>query len=121
MSDLGAVNAELGGLADDVKRALTNIFRYVLLNGKFGPIDHQHRSENFGGFYVNSTTATSTSEFSIQHGMGRVPYLMDVKTDLSAVGAGTPILRVSRAADGQRVYLKADAGSTNMPFSLYLE
>jgi len=30
-------------------------------------------------------------------------------------------VRVSRIADGQRVYLKADAGSTNAVFALLLE
>src|SRR5262245_30520052 len=121
MSVPGFVESLFGGLDPDLKRVLIEAFREVMLNGRLGPIDHQVKSENFQAFYVNSTTAASTGEFSIVHGMGRTPYLMKIVTDLSAVGAGTPTLRVSRAADGQRIYLKADAGSTSLPFTVYLE
>lgn len=117
----GFVEALLGGLTADVKRALVEVFRYVLPNGRFGPISHQTKSESFQAYYVNSTTDSSTGEFSIVHGMGRTPYLGVMVVDLGAVGARTPILTVSRLADAQRVYLKADAGSTNAPFSLLLE
>lgn len=117
----GYVESLLGGLQQDVKRVLTESFRYVLPNGKFGPVAHQQKSENFQAYYVTSTTATSTGEFSIVHGLGRVPYFFLVVGDLSAIGSGVPVLRVSRAADGQRVYFKAEAGSTNMPFSVLLE
>jgi hypothetical protein len=111
----------LGGLDDPIKKSFTNIFRYLVPNTKWGPISHQAKSENFGGVYLQSTTATSTSEFSIVHGLGRTPYLMAPVADLTAVGSGMPTLRVSRAADGSRVYLKADAGSTNLPFAIYVE
>ena len=55
------------------------------------------------------------------HGLGRIPYLAVPTLDVSAVGAKLPILSVSRAADAQRVYFKADAGSTGAVFSVYLE
>lgn len=117
----GYTDSLVGGLAEDIKRSLTEAFRYVLKAFQFGPVDHQKKAGNFDAFWVNSTTAASTGEFNVAHGMGRAPYLAKVVMDLTAVGAGMPILRVSRAADGQRVYFKADAGSTNMPFTLYLE
>lgn len=121
MAVSGYVESLLGGLPADVKRALTEAFRYVLPNGRFGPIDHQTKSESFQAFYVNSTTATSTGEFSIVHGMGRTPYLCVPVLDIGSSNTKLPVLTVTRAADAQRVYLKADAGSTNAVFTLLLE
>jgi hypothetical protein len=121
MAASGFVDSLLGGLETATKKVLTEAFRYVLRSLTMGPVDHQVKAGNFDAFYVVSTTATSTGEFSIVHGMGRTPYLAKIATDLSLVGSGMPTLRVSRAADSVRVYLKADAGSTNMVFGLYLE
>lgn len=121
MAVSGYLESLLGGLPADVKRVLTEAFRYVLPNGRFGPIEHQTKSESFQAYYVTSTTATSTSEFSIVHGMGRTPYLAVRLLDVGSSNTGDPVLRVPRPADAQRVYLKADAGSTNMVFSLLLE
>lgn len=119
MSTPGYVESLLGGL--EAKRALTEVFRYVLPNGRFGPVDHQTKSESFQAYYVNSTTDTSTGEFSIVHGLGRTPYLAIPVLNLGSSATKLPVLTVSRPADGQRVYLKADAGSTNALFSLLLE
>lgn len=105
----------------DIKKALTNLLTYLVPNLRVGPIEHQTKSENFQNYWVNSTSDASTGEFSILHGMGRTPYAARVFLDLSVVGAKAPVLTVSRAADAQRVYLKADAGSTNAPFTLLLE
>lgn len=121
MAQIGFVTSLLGGLDAGLKRALTEIFQYILPNNRFGPVAHQTKSESFQAFYVNSTTAASTSEFSILHGIGRTPYVAVPVIPLDQVGAKTVLLTVSRAADAQRVYLKADAGSTNAPFSLLLE
>jgi hypothetical protein len=117
----GYVEALLGGLEANTKRALTEVFRYVLPNGKWGPVDHQTKSESFQGYYVSSTTASSTGEFSIVHGMGRTPYLCIPIVPLDVVGARSIPLTVTRAADGQRIYLKTEAGSTSAACFLYLE
>lgn len=117
----GYTEALLGGLPSDVKRVLTELMRYVLPNGRFGPIDHQTKSESFQAYYVNSTSGGSTSEFSIVHGMGRTPYLALPVMPLDVVGARTIPLTVTRAADGQRVYVKTEAGFTSAPFTLFLE
>ena len=121
MAITGYVESLLGGLEGNTKRVLTEAFRYVLPNGKFGPVDHQTKSESFQAYYVNSTSATSTGEFSIQHGMGRTPYLAVPVLALDVIGARMIPLTVTRAADSQRVYLKTEAGSTSAPFSLLLE
>ena len=102
-----------------MKKTFTNVFTYLVPNLRFGPIEHQTKAENFIGFYVNSTTAASTGEFSVLHGMGRTPYLLKPVLPLDVVGAAIVPLEVSRAADAQRVYLKST--STSAPISLYLE
>src|SRR3990172_785306 len=87
---------------------------------RFGPVDSA-KAENFNGFNVTSTTATSTSEFSIEHGMGRAPYRAMPALDLNVIGASIVPLTVTRAADHRRIYVKTDAGSTGREFSLYVE
>ena len=113
--------AELGGLPADTKKVLTNLFTYLVPNLRFGPVDHQTKAENFQAYFVESTTAASTGEFSIQHGLGRTPYLAIPVLPLDLVGAQLVPLTVTRAADGQRVYLKTEAGYTSAPVALLLE
>ena len=121
MAVSGFAESLLGGVEPGLKRVLTELVRYVLPNSRFGPVDHQTKSESFQAYYVNSTTASSTGEFNIVHGMGRVPYLALAVLPLDSSLTAFPVLRVTRPADGQRVYLKADPGSTNTPFTLLLE
>lgn len=116
----GFAEALLGGLDTDIKRVLTELVRYVLPNSKFGPPDHQVKSESFQAYYVLSTTAsTSNDEFSILHGMGRIPYTALPFLDLASTGAQLLGLTVTRAADAQRVYLRST--SVSAPFVLLLE
>ena len=117
----GFVDALLGGLDANTKRALQEVFRYVLPNGRFGPVEHQGKTENFQGYYLSSTTSDSTSEFSVVHGLGRSPYLVMPVLPLDVIGARTVPLTVTRAADANRVYLKTEAGSTSAAFAVYLE
>ena len=120
MAITGYVESLLGGLEGNTKRVLTEAFRYVLPNGKFGPVDHQTKSESFQAYYVNSTTSsTADQEFSVVHGLGRTPYLVVPVLPLDVVGAKTVRLEVSRAADGQRVYFKSPEVSA--PISLLVE
>ena len=122
MADIGYVRASLGGIADaTTKRVLTNIFEHILGNIRFGEPEHQTRAENFQAYYLTSTTAASTGEFSIAHGLNATPKVAVQVIDLQTVGSKFPQLEVSRAADSQRIYLKATAGSTSMPFTLLVE
>lgn len=121
MAATGYLDSLIGGLADDVKKALKQAFTYILTNVQVGPIDHQKRAGNLFGHWVNSTTATSTSEFSVLHGIGSAPQAAIIGLDVGSSGSKTPILTVTRPADAMRIYLKADSGSTNAPFSIYLE
>ena len=121
MSSPGYVESLIGGLEATTKRALVEAFRYILPNTNFGPVEHQTKAVNFQGYYVVSTAAASTGEFSIVHGLGRTPYLALPVVPLDLVGARAIPLTVTRAADGQRVYLKTEAGSTSAVFALYVE
>jgi hypothetical protein len=121
MAILGYVESLIGGLDANTRRSLTEVFRYLLPNTRFGPVSHQTKSESFQAYYVNSTTPTSTGEFSIVHGLERVPYLALPVLPMDHVGARLVPLTVTRAADASRVYLKTEAGSTSTPFSLLVE
>lgn len=108
MANPSYVDSLLGGLAADMRVAFKNVFTYVLGNLRFGPVAHQTRCENFQSYYLTSTTpGTANQEFSIAHGLGRIPYLVLPVLPLDQVNAQTVNLSVSRAADSNRVYLKS--------------
>jgi len=120
VSALGGLEAIVGGLEDKTKKTMVELLRALVPFLRFGPLDSA-KAENFNGFNVTSTTATSTSEFSIEHGMGRAPYRAMPVIDLSVVGSRLVPLTVTRAADARRVYVKTESGFTNAEFSLYVE
>lgn len=120
-ASVGYLKALFGTLPSDIRKVFDQMAEHLLNNFQFGPVEHQRRATNFQSYYVNSTTPTSTGEFSIQHGLGKVPYLAIPVLDLSAVHSKWPLLEVSRAPDESRLYFKAAAGSTNVVFSLLVE
>ena len=116
----GLVESLLGGVAPDLKRALVEVFRYVLPTGRFGPVEHQTKLESFQAYYANSTTSsTANDEFSIVHGLGRTPYLAQQVLSLESSGGQFVRLTVSRPADSQRVYLRSPEVSA--PIAVILE
>lgn len=87
-----------------------------------GAVDPMNKkATNFQWYHQVSTTAASTSEFTIAHGMDRTPQVAILTLDLSQPGAKIVPLEVARSADSRRIYLKVSAGSTNTPFSLLVE
>lgn len=96
------------------------VFRALVPNLRFGPFATA-RAENFQGYKVTSTTATSTGEFSVEHGMGYAPYLLLPLLNVGSSATAIVPLTVTRPADKVRLYLKTEAGSTNKVFSIYLE
>jgi hypothetical protein len=122
VADIGYVRAQLKGISDvATQRVLTTVFEHILGNLRLGEPDHQTRAENFQAYFLSSTTASDTGEFSIAHGLNATPKLALQVIDLQAVGAKAPQLEVSRVADARRIYLKAAAGSTNAAFTLLVE
>jgi hypothetical protein len=112
MATPGYIDTLTGGLDAPLKVALKRIFEYVLRNLRLGPVVHQGRTENLQAYYlVGTTPATANEEFSIAHGLGRVPYVLLPVVSLDSVGQSLVPLTVSRAADASRVYLTSSSTS----------
>lgn len=121
MAPLGGLEALIGSLPADTKRVFTEVLRALVPFLRFGPVTHQQKAENFASFAIVSTTATSTGEFSIAHGLGRAPYRAQMVLDLTSSGMEFVPLRVTRPADASRIYLKTKDGSTGAVFALQIE
>lgn len=121
MAQLGGLEPLVGSFPADIKRGMVELLRAMVPFLRFGPVDHQTKCENMAGITLVSTTADSTGEFSIQHGLGRAPFRAMPCVDLNSSGMETVLLRVARPADASRIYFRAEAGSTNKVFALYVE
>jgi hypothetical protein len=112
MATPGYVESLIGGLEADLRGALKRVFDYVLRNLRFGPVTNQVRTENFQAYYYTTTTpATANEEFSVAHGLGRVPYVLIPVLSLDSINQAIVPLQVSRAADASRFYLKSSSTS----------
>ena len=108
MATSSYVESLMGGLDRDLRAAFKRVFEYVLNNLRFGPPAHQVRAENLQAYYLTSTTpGTANEEFSILHGLGRVPYVMIPVVPTEQVGAASVTLQITRVADASRVYLRS--------------
>lgn len=117
MSDLGFVLRELQGLPVADRVIFTRIFTDVLKNMRIGhPIGTQPDPlTNFaGGFFAATTASVANTEFSIQHGFGRVPYLLHPVLPLDQLNAQIVPLKVTRVADDKRVYLSSSVVSASI-------
>lgn len=121
MASLGGLEALIGSLPADTKRVMTELLRALVPFLRYGPISHQGKAENFASWAIVSTTATSTGEFSVAHGLGRAPFRACQVVDLNSSGMEFVLMRVSRPADASRLYFRAEAGSTNKVFGLQIE
>lgn len=112
MADIGAVEAYLAALPPEQKVALKQAFQYVLNNLAFGAVEHQTRATNFQAYYLEGTTSSvAHTEFTIAHGLGRIPHTLIPVAALGSVGAQLVPLTVSRAADANRIYLTSSSTS----------
>lgn len=122
MADKGYVLALLRRIPDAATRiALEQAFTHLMDNIRIGVPEHQTRAVNLQAYFEGSTTASDTSEFSIAHGLPSTPHYAIPILELDKPGSKAGFLTVSRAADAQRIYLKADSGSTNVPIMLIVE
>lgn len=120
MADSSYVQSLFGGVAEDVKKAAVAAFRYVLDNLKLGPFNEGRRALNFQWYWFSGTTAANAGdEFSIAHGMGRIPMVVLPVLPLDQVGSQIVPLRVSRAADVNRMYFTSS--STSAAFAVLVE
>ena len=122
MADLGYVRSLIRGIPDEKTRSvLDQVMTHVLENIRLGVPDHQTRATNLQAYWQESTTATSTGEFSVAHGLPSAPNYAIPVLALGTPGSKAGFLTVSRAADARRIYVKCDAGSTAVPFVLLVE
>lgn len=123
MADIAYVRSALKGIPDPTtQRVLLTVFEHLMGNLTFGAVDPENKkATNFQMYHQPSTTATSTAEFSIVHGMDRTPQIAIPVLDLSQPGAKIVPIQVSKAADSRRLYLRVEAGSTNAPISFLVE
>jgi hypothetical protein len=112
MATPGYIESLVGNLEAPLRAALVRVFDYVLRNLRFGPVTNQARTENFQAYYFTTTTpATANQEFSVSHGLGRVPYVLIPVLSLDSINQAIVPLQVSRAADASRLYLKSSSTS----------
>lgn len=120
MADKGYIKTLLAGVADaGTRRSVQACFDYLLDNISLGTPEHKTRATNLQQYWLMSTTATSTGEFTIAHGLGTAPRYGIPVIDLSQPGASLVPLEVTRGADAARVYLKS--GSTAAAIVLLVE
>jgi len=120
VADMGFVRTKLGAISDAAtRRVLIDVFEHVLGNLRIGEPEHQTRAENLQAYWLKSTTASDTGEFSIAHGLPSTPHYAIPVVELDKPGAKLVPLEVSRAADTKRLYLKST--STSAPILLLVE
>lgn len=122
MANIGDIRGLLGGIPDPTtRRILVEAFELVMGKGglTFGDPDHQRRATNFRATYQAVTTATSTGEFSLVHGMESAPTVAIPVLDVGQPGAQLVSLQVTRAADSKRIYLTSP--STGARVTLLVE
>lgn len=96
---------------------MRNSFFYIMDNWRIGT---GARAINAQLYRLSGTThATANAEFSIKHGLDSTPTQIIQILDLSVVNSQAVPLTVSRAADGDRIYLKSS--STNATFTILAE
>ena len=120
MADSSYIKSLFGATPESVKKAADQAFTYLLGNLKLGPLDVNRRSLNFQWYWLQGTTASAANtEFSVAHGLGRIPSVILPVLPLDQVGGQIVPLQVSRAADVNRLYLKST--STSAAFTILVE
>ena len=120
MASKGFVSALLNTLDAPLKRVLAPVFEHVLDNLRFGLRGDTERAENFQLYRFDATTnSTANQEFSITHGLGQSPYLLLQVLPLDSSGGQLVPLKVTRAADNNRIYLAS--ASTAAAISVAVE
>jgi hypothetical protein len=120
VADIGYIKTLLGAMPNEAKRALEQAFTYLLGNLTLGAPEEARRAKNFQWYWFSATTSSvANTEFSIAHGLGKVPSVVIPILPLNTVGGKVVNLEVSRAADSNRIYLKSP--STSAPIVVLVE
>jgi hypothetical protein len=120
VADISYIKSVFGGVDDAVKKAADQAFTYLLNNLTLGAPEEAKRSKNFQWYWFSGTTSSvANQEFSIAHGLQKVPNVVMQVLPLSQVGAQVVPLQVSRAADMNRLYFTS--ASTSAVFWVLVE
>ena len=120
MANASYVTSLLGGLKPEDRAAWKRVWDHVLSDVAFGAVEDREAAENFRGhFYTATTPSTANTEFNVAHGLGQAPRLAFPVLPLNTVNAQSVDLKVTRAADSQRIYLSSP--STAAVVFLYVE
>lgn len=120
MADIGFVRGYLGGLPDNVKKALTDVFTYVLPNIRVGLPGHQKPAENLAWIQLDGVTSTTANqEFTIAHGLTMPPRVIFPCVDMTSSGTQLVRLYTTRPADSKRLYLRSP--EVNAAFTCFAE
>lgn len=117
MAVISYIATLLGGIDSDLRRVLLPCFRYVLDNWRLGDAP---RAQNAQWYKIETTTSSVASqEFSVAHGLDALPHWIVPVLNCHNVGDQLVPLTVTRAADGQRLYLSSTVASA--PITIYVE
>ncbi len=117
MADKGYITTQINTLPEEIRYALRNAFWYLMDNWKVGT---GPRATNAQWYRATSTTASvADTEFSFRHSLPSAPSQLFPVLDLSQANSQLVPLKVTRAADAERVYLSSP--STSAVFSMLLE
>lgn len=117
MANIGYVESVLGPLPAAHKGPLKSAFEHVIKDLAFGPFEDGARVTNLQAVWLTGTTSTTANqEVSVLHGLERTPSFAVPVLPLATVNSQAPVLTVTRAADGTRVYVSS--ASTNVTFAL---
>jgi len=113
MADRGYIKSLINGISDETtRRNLTLAFDEVLQNFSVGAVADMQRAVNGQTYFFQGTTSSvANTEFSIRHGQGQAPLWIRAIAPVDSSGVTLPTLKVTRAADVQRLYLSSP--STN--------
>lgn len=114
MASKGYVESLLNSLPEGVKNPVTQAFRYLLDNIAIGLPDNTKRATNLRWYRFDTVTSSvANTEFSIHHGQGSSPLLCLPVAFLDSSGGQVVRLKVTRAADAQRIYFSSpDTGAS---------
>ena len=117
MADKGYVQTFINALPENIRYPIRNSFWYLMDNWRIGT---GPRAINAQLYRLTATThVTANTEFSFKHGLDGTPTQIIQIADLSVVNSQIVPLVVSRAADGERIYLKSS--STGATITLLAE
>jgi hypothetical protein len=117
MATKGAIDLYVNALPEAIRYPIRSAFYHLMDNWRLGD---GARAENAQWYAFETTTpAVANTEFSIAHGLGAAPGRLIPVLRLNEVGDELVPLRVSRAADAERVYLTS--ASTSAVCSGFLE